>query len=220
MNEPITVSIIGSAGRGCDFSKMDGMMYRAMKKKCKYIIEEEWKLKPSQVHLVSGGSAWSDHVAVDLFLGGRCSCCSDEKDDHVAKMDAYAGLTLHLPCVWDEKKCEFVERHPTMYAAHGKRLNFLHRRFSFKAGMDSLKQIQEAKKCGATFHCGYRNFFERNAQVAQSQRLIAFSWSDAEVPMTGGTCHTWSCCPLSTLKIHVPLKCLGSFDTSCENENK
>ena len=51
------------------------------------IITQEWKLQPADILLVSGGAAWSDHVAVKLHL------------DH-----KYPNIHLHLPDLYETHK--------------------------------------------------------------------------------------------------------------------
>ncbi len=55
-------------------------------------ITDTWNLSKSQVCLVSGGSAWADHIAVRLFLNSIGGCGVEEDI-----LDGYAGLKLHLP---------------------------------------------------------------------------------------------------------------------------
>ena len=58
------VAIIGSAGRRGDFQKMNKELYFKMVDKAKEVIRDEFKLDLKEVHLVSGGAAWSGVLAV------------------------------------------------------------------------------------------------------------------------------------------------------------
>ena len=53
-----TVSIIGSAGRRGDGSKLTSEIFHRAIDKTKEVIQEKFKLSLDQVHLVSGGAAW------------------------------------------------------------------------------------------------------------------------------------------------------------------
>jgi len=77
--------------------------------------------KDEAVRLLSGASAWSDHVAVMLFLDPRTLPIS--------------GLELHLPCAWDPQARQFVESNGEHWARNpGGLLNRLHRQMSAKRG--------------------------------------------------------------------------------------
>ena len=80
------------------------------KEKAKEIVEE---LDLSSAHLVSGGAAWSDHVAVELFLS-----------------DEYDGLTLHMPCKWIRKE-HYDNGSYSWQTNPGKLANSCHRKFSY-----------------------------------------------------------------------------------------
>ena len=62
----VTVSIIGTAGRKSDGSKLNPKIFVDMVKTALDTIKNVWKLE--DVELVSGGAAYADHVAVKLFL--------------------------------------------------------------------------------------------------------------------------------------------------------
>ena len=76
----IRVAIIGTAGRKEHSQYMSCRLYAEMLKESHRIITEELKLDPTSLQLVSGGAAWADFVAVDLF-----------NEQH------YAALKLYLP---------------------------------------------------------------------------------------------------------------------------
>ena len=126
----VSVAIIGTAGRGVDVvSLLNHQMFRKMCESAANIILNDWKLDPAKVTLVSGGSAWSDHVAVDLFL--------NDKRFETSK------LLLWLPCkigightFCDEKS----------WHTCGRLLNELHSRFTVHLGRSSLLDIRNASK--------------------------------------------------------------------------
>lgn len=88
-----TIAIIGSAGRGLDVNKITKELWSKMINKAEEIIVKEWGLEWKNVRLVSGGAAFSDHVAVELFL---------KHPDDVA-------LTLELPSAWDARNKQFID---------------------------------------------------------------------------------------------------------------
>lgn len=57
-----TVSIIGSAGRKGDASRMTKELYWRMVQKSERVISDVLKLDCSHVHLVSGGAAWAGRL--------------------------------------------------------------------------------------------------------------------------------------------------------------
>ena len=52
------VSIIGTAGRREDGSKLTSEIFHRAIDKTKQVIKDKFKLSLEQVHLVSGGAAW------------------------------------------------------------------------------------------------------------------------------------------------------------------
>lgn len=59
------------------------------------IIRQVLGLSPSQVHLVSGGSSYADHVAVVLYVQSLME--QSQEGGTASDAQVYAGLTLHLP---------------------------------------------------------------------------------------------------------------------------
>ena len=156
------VAIIGSAGRGDRNSQMTIELYANMIKEAERIIQEEFKLESKDVFLVSGGSAWSDHVAVDLFLH-----------------KTYGGLILHLPSQIENGR---FKNTPT--------LDRYHSDFSRVTHKKTMDEIEEAADSGAVTKV-YPGFYARNTAIANGcDKLIAFSWGDTE-PEPGGTLDTW-----------------------------
>ena len=91
------VAIIGTAGRRDAAGRLSAAHFTAMVSLARTIIERVLLLHPSQVHLVSGGSSYADHVAVALYLqsiGGQDGKAASET---AGPDESYAGLTLHLP---------------------------------------------------------------------------------------------------------------------------
>lgn len=170
------VSIIGTAGRYSNLHLLTAKLFDQMVDECHRLIIDEYK-DPADVTLVSGGSAWADHVAVQLFL-----------------TRGYARLRLHLPCHWDATTCKFAAVVPSnaMQAHTSKVLNTLHGAFSKKMehiANYSRNQIQRAINKGAVIF-EYNSFATRNIQVAKAPHIIAMSWDEDE-PKTGGTAYTW-----------------------------
>ncbi len=174
------VAIIGTAGRDPATHLIDCRMYEKMcevawqQLKSWFSTSEELK----QVILVSGGSAISDQVAVQLF------------NDHSTEL---LGLHLFLPCQWLPSKKAF-----STVGFCGKELNRLHLAFSKETKIDPFEQLHMAissPRCKVTIVQG--GFLKRNAKVAEvSKYMIAFSWEGQDKPTTArsGTTHTWKLC--------------------------
>jgi len=94
--EGITIGIIGTAGRKEDGAKMSKELYGKMYRKADAYISN-LGLEPRDITLVSGGAAYSDHIAVSLYL--------DNKADN---------LTLHLPCEF-----RFLPKGPQFFGKAG-----------------------------------------------------------------------------------------------------
>ena len=92
-----TVAIIGTAGRRGDVHRLTAAHFASMVTAARSIIRQMLRLSPSQVHLVSGGSSFADHVAVTLYLESVMGQQQEESTADTEGQEAYAGLTLHLP---------------------------------------------------------------------------------------------------------------------------
>jgi len=165
----IRVAVIGTAGRNGLGSRLDIKTLYLMMLETRRIIEEEFGLDDSQVCLVSGGSSWSDHIAVRLFLSGT-----------------FGGLRLHLPTRWrkgfDDSKT-------------GKAISYYHSIFSNAVKSNTIGEIQLALDKGGV-GLEYQGFFERNDGIArESDYMIAFSFGEGKEPeKRSGTYYTWSRC--------------------------
>jgi hypothetical protein len=190
-----TVSIIGSAGRGEDKPKWSADLYRRALAKSHEVITEVWGLDPASVKLVSGGAAWSDHQAVDLF----------------SYQMGYHSLCLYLPCRWDEGKRQFVDIGSRDFRVNpGGTANAYHAHFSKKMGVDTLAQIDSVRKSHpeqVELNQTHQGFHSRNTLVSSSEFLIAFTFGEGDIPKDGGTKDTWVKAKRAT-KVHVCLATL------------
>lgn len=179
MDEQRVIAVIGTAGR----DKAINMRINHWDFMTDMLRRE---LKPDD-HLVSGGAAWADHVAVWAYLEG-----------HVEK------LTLHLPAPFDGKYFRGA------YGTSGGTCNYYHDKFSHVLGLDSLVHIQMAKAKGATITHqpvaqGYGAMAARNRLVAADcTHMIAFTFGRGDVPADGGTKMTWDMAA-DKYRVHVPL---------------
>lgn len=173
------VAIIGTAGRD-EHQPMSKDMFLKMVDAARQQIEEKWQLKPSQVRLVSGGAAWSDHIAVELFLKHE-----------------YAQLELNLPCRWQEKSDDglgpcYVDNGQYSWKTNpGHMSNHYHQECSKSLGYSTLQEIQDAMDKGAMTHV-YAGFHARNRKIARAKYMVAFSWASEPSCLSGGTKYTWN----------------------------
>ncbi len=172
------ISIIGTAGRQGADRHLNKSVFSKMVAAAERIITEDWKLDPGQVELVSGGAAWSDHVAVSLWTSRL-----------LQPSGSFQRLTLHLPAKWDRRAMRFDES-----SEAGRASNHYHRLFSRALGEEdvSLKELGGVIALGATVVDSYAGFLERNNAVAGSDRMIAFGIEAGEPPKRSGTGYTWS----------------------------
>eukprot|EP00735_Rhodelphis_limneticus_P008881 TRINITY_DN2350_c0_g1::TRINITY_DN2350_c0_g1_i1::g.20848::m.20848 TRINITY_DN2350_c0_g1::TRINITY_DN2350_c0_g1_i1::g.20848 ORF type:complete len:250 (-),score=11.29,sp/Q5UP22/YR261_MIMIV/30.50/7e-19 TRINITY_DN2350_c0_g1_i1:232-981(-) len=198
----VRVSIIGSAGGHCSpdqLKYMNSALFSKMKEAALRVMQSA--IAPEEdVHLLSGGAAWSDHVAVQIFL-----------DNHAA------SLTLHLPTKWVQGSSSSATHTPSPSfsdnGSHdwrvnpGRMSNQYHRKFSDAIRRNSLLEIHRAIEKGAKHIDSYKGFHARNDAVAKNcDLLIAFSWSIESKPADGGTSYTWNKCPLpKEKKFHISL---------------
>ena len=114
------IALIGTAGR--DKSKpMTANLWAAM-------VADALDRVPSGAALISGGAAWADHLAVELFLLGHASALRLHLPAPFATCDAFAGG----------------------YGTAGGAANFYHQTFSKTTGKMSVREIAtEATACFA-----------------------------------------------------------------------
>lgn len=157
------LGIIGTAGRGEDGAKITEPVWRQMKIIAgKFIKERDIK------HLVSGGAAVSDHIAVQAF-----------------NANFVERLTLYLPAKFDSIEEMFdVSSDPSATTA-----NFWHQKFKFRLGIDSLSEINRAIHKGAEVIVE-KGFLPRNKLVASnSDFLLAYTFGSGNKLADGGTNH-------------------------------
>lgn len=171
----ITFSIVGTAGRKDDKEKLSKSHFEAMCLVAEGLLEQFAESNYPVTHLVSGGAAWADHVAVSLFL--------KKKAPH---------LRLFLPCLWDSGS--FKDNGQDNWSQNpGRTANSLHKGFQMKTLINSLTEIQIAKNEGAELIEVTRGFHARNALVAKSDLLLAMTFGDKNIVKDGGTAHTVEC---------------------------
>lgn len=169
------IAVIGTAGRGRPMTREHWT----------FMCASARNMLPRGCELVSGGAAWSDHVAVALYLEGFAS-----------------ALHLALPAPVDMQSFAGPPK------SAGSAANYYHRLFSQTMGFPSIQHIAVAIRRGATYTeepagPGMRAFFARNEKVAQlAFGCLAFTFG-TDQPEDGGTKHTWDliCGP----RMHVSL---------------
>jgi len=197
----VRVAIVGTAGRSEDFRKMNPSVFKKMYESCVFILRKTLQLPWHKVHLISGGAAWSDHIAVLLF------------NDHLE--DGICGLTIHLPCpfLMNQKDPRALDNGSSDWKKNpGRVMNSSHERFSSVIKRNSLSDIYTAAKMGAKLDDSQLGFHARNTSVARCDVMIAFTWSPSLLsPKDGGTADTWGKASMAT-RIHVPLPLLSTTD--------
>lgn len=176
-----TTSIIGTAGRDKNMPMTLALW--------DWMLADATSLIAPGSHLVSGGAAWADHLAVALFLSGHAS-----------------ALTLHLPAPF--RNGRFVG--PSSSA--GSASNYYHQLFSRAIGRNTLADIAAVASMpnvSGTFEPaapGFTAMFARNKLVAKSDHMLAYTFGTGAVPADGGTANTWNQCTGN--RLHVPLPIL------------
>ena len=157
------LALIGTAGRDRP-DQMSRALWAVM------LADARRRVRPTD-HLVSGGAAWADHLAVHLFLTG-----------HVA------GLTLHLPAPVSAKGYMGPSGKSAAAAS-----NFYHHRFAASTGLSPFEDLLEAIAKGANITTqaeadGYGALFARNRLVAEAAgAVLAYTWAPGDAPDDGGT---------------------------------
>lgn len=169
------MAIVGTAGRKEDGSKLSKKHFEAMCLVAGELVDQITESGYPITHLVSGGAAWADHVAVKLFLDKKVK-----------------NLRLFLPCEWDNGTFkDNGDRNPKTNP--GGTANFYHKKFQTSTRINSLTQIHLAQVEGAELISVARGFHARNALVAKSDFLLAMTFGDEHEVKDGGTAHTVKC---------------------------
>lgn len=170
----ISLAIIGTAGRGDDARKLDKNSFKAMCIVAEGLLEQLSKSNYAVTHLVSGGAAWADHVAVRLFLDKKVK-----------------NLRLFLPCQFsDGAFVDQINPRTPMRFSPAERLNTLHTKFSRALRIHSITEISSAKNEGAEIFPCRGGFYGRNAMVAKSDILLAMTFGEGKMVKEGGTADT------------------------------
>lgn len=168
----LRLAIIGTAGRGGYESRTLSIEHiEFMINKVNRYIRRTMKTDKSNVILVSGGSAWADHIAVLLYNTNK-----------------FGGLELYLPAKFSLRKKRFNDTY------EGNRLNGLHTNYWIKIGENSpFDDLVEAITNSNTKVIVKKGFKERNTLISKNNDyLIAFTFnSDNNEPKEGGTKDTW-----------------------------
>jgi len=184
----MSIAIIGTAGR----DKTKPMTVALWQ----WMLNDARSRIPKGSHVVSGGAAWADHIAVIMYLCGHAG-----------------GVTLHLPAPFVNGK--FVD---SGFKSAGGAANYYHRLFSETIQRDTLGQIAEliARSWAsgvADIHIGCEppgpgigGMFARNAKVALADEMLAYTFGEGNQPADGGTADTWK--KHQGPKTHVPLPIL------------
>jgi hypothetical protein len=178
-----SVAIIGTAGRDRNNPNYTRNLWNAMLKDAiaRFKYGEQYKL-------VSGGAAWADQLAVELFLSNP----------------GMFELELYLPAPLTSKGV--YEGNP---GSAGSTSNWYHELFEKATGVAGRNGILQAVRAGASVSsepkaAGMGAFFARNAKVASAVgACLAYTWAEGKEPADGGTKHTWGL--VQGRKVHVPL---------------
>ena len=166
----IKLAIIGTSGRNPqDANRLELKHLQWMKDNVKVYIENVICKPMNNIILVSGGSAWADHVAVQLFREG-----------------GFAGLELYLPSEFNTKAHKYKNTH------EGRMLNTLHEQCQNKTGLPIFEDLTSvnSKKNNVKIMI-QRGFKPRNTLVARNcDHLVAFTFGNT-IPSSGGTSDTW-----------------------------
>ena len=168
----ITLAIVGTAGRKDDGKRLTRKHFEAMTLVAEGLLEQINESNYPITHLVSGGAAWADHVAVKLFL--------DKK---------VPGLRLFIPAEWSNG--EFYDtgvKDPKENP--GGTANYWHRKFQSVTNINGLSDIQIAQAHGAELYKCRGGFHGRNAMVAKSDFILACTFGEGPMVKEGGTADT------------------------------
>jgi hypothetical protein len=163
-----------------------------------------------EIDLISGGSGWSDHVAVILYMESYNIDTTRVPAARSAAAARFRSLKIHLPEGIIEDCATFVARdsNPMNRNDHysrspGEMLNSIHRDFGRAIGRNTIKDILD---CGANLSVHGGGFKARNRVIARDcTHMLAFSWAPGSAPIDGGTLDVWNKCAPNVSKYHISL---------------
>lgn len=162
------LAIIGTAGRKDDGDKLNLSVWNNMKRTVYRFVKEK-----NIDHIISGGAAYADHLAVGLF------------NAHLVKK-----LELALPCEFDLELVKYKDTGIKDWRLNpGKTSNYYHKLFSDTCNIDSLAELKKAIEGGAEVKQD-GGFMARNSLVARAELLIAFTYGSGVYVKDGGTADT------------------------------
>lgn len=167
------LGIIGTAARGEDYDKITHDLWSNVRSLVFNFIREH-----NIESICSGGAAYSDSLAVELFCGQKTTGIKE--------------LYLYLPCKFDLEKGRYVDNGERSFIKNpGGISNYYHDKYNkFLGRKNSLTCIQKAIKNGAIVEIG-NGFFHRNTSIAlKSDILLAITFGDKEFLKDGGTSDT------------------------------
>lgn len=157
----VRVGIIGTACRDGDFVSGESY-YRALL----YIerwLELQWPW--SEITLVSGGAAWSDHLAVLLYLRHSKS-----------RIDLKLPEPLSVTCDTNTRSTSWYH----------------HQRFQQSTKIPSLSHLSLIPSDYLTIYNGFK---DRDRGIATSVDLLIALTKDPNGKLTSGTRYTWNYTP-------------------------
>lgn len=143
------LAIIGTAGRKEDQDRLIGENYQRMVEASIKLITH-LTIDPTNLTLVSGGAAWSDHVVVTLALIG---------------VVPYENVIIHLPAELTEGGYTGDNEWSIKVA---RTANYYHKLFSRKVGIASISELVSIRNKGAQFLVDKGGFKSRNTKVANA----------------------------------------------------
>jgi hypothetical protein len=130
MDKKYKIALIGSAGRKTDAKYVNADRFNWMINNFKETLVEHKVLNDknnidwNHIHLISGGAAFADHVAVVLAIETGCE------------------LTLCLPSEWDPVNNQFKDTGIKDWIKNpGGTSNYYHKEFSKKIGRNSFADL-------------------------------------------------------------------------------
>lgn len=180
MNTPIRLAIIGTAGRKDDARKLaarPAFFLERMQAAALAIAS-----RVGATHLVSGGAAWADHVAVLLFL--------QSPERFILELRLPAALDVHASTP------AFVSNGSRGVSNPGGVLNYYHQSFAAvlqkdRPGWNPIQDLATAAAHSRADLSVSNGLFARNDVVAASaDYALAMTFGDGALLKDGGTAHT------------------------------